>query len=225
MPTNPFAQFSTPDKGNDNTAEAATPPSDTARPNPFTQPVGSPPPSDPKPAEPAKDTEAPAVPKPADTLTGWGRRRRFLTDDEVEQLRKTYAYRRELAENATSPDEWETVTETIKGIAYESDGLVTPSALNRLVIGESYANAPGPIDLGRASRRAAYKEHRDNIGAKAARSWSQGTRHDVAPAVVVIEVTRPGGKTREFVYPAGTVVTLKTYDGTEPPAKDTDTPK
>lgn len=163
--------------------------------------------------------------KPADTLTGWGTRRRKLTDAEVEQLRNAYQYRRDLAESAESAEEWETVTDTLKRIAAESDGLVTASALNRLVLGESYADAPGPLDSARIARRAHNKELATRLGAKAARSMASSTFRDTAPSYVVIEVTRPDGVTKEYTYPAGTVVTLRTGEGTAAPKPDKGTTK
>lgn len=169
-------------------------------------------------------TPAPGKAKPADTLTGWGTRRRKLTDDEVEHLRNAYKYRRDLAEAAESPDEWETITDTLKRIAAESDGLVTASALNRLVLGESYATAPGPLDSARIARRSRNRDLADRLGMKAARSMASSTFRDTAPAYVVIEVTRPSGSTKEFTYPAGTAVTVRTYEGTKP-AKDKGTDK
>lgn len=165
-------------------------------------------------------TPAPGKAKPADTLTGWGTRRRKLTDDEVEKLRNAYKFRRDLAEAAETPEDWETVNDTLKGIAAESDGLVTASALNRLVLGESYANAPGPLDSARIARRAHSKELATRLGPEAARSMSRSSFRDAPPAYVVIEVTRPSGSTKEFTYPAGTSVTVRTYEGTKP-GKDT----
>ncbi len=162
-------------------------------------------------SEPA---DAPAKAKPADTLTGWGTRRRKLTDAEVEQLRKAYKFRRDLAESAESADDWETVNDTLKGVAAESDGLVTASALNRLVLGESYADAPGPLDSARIARRAHNKELANRLGGDVARSMSRSSFRDATPAYVVIEVTRPDGVTKEYTYPAGTVVTLRTGEGT-----------
>lgn len=169
-------------------------------------------------------TPAPGKAKPADTLTGWGTRRRKLTDDEVEKLRNAYKFRRDLAEAAETPEDWETVNDTLKGIAAESDGLVTASALNRLVLGESYANAPGPLDSARIARRAHSKELATRLGPEAARSMSRSSFRDAPPAYVVIEVTRPSGSTKEFTYPAGTAVTVRTYEGTKP-AKDKGTDK
>lgn len=168
----------------------------------------------------SEPTDAPTKAKPADTLTGWGTRRRKLTDAEVEQLRNAYQYRRDLAESAESPEEWETVSDTLKRIAAESDGLVTASALNRLVLGESYADAPGPLDSARIARRTRNKELANRLGAKAARSMASSTFRDTAPAYVVIEVTRPDGSTKEYTYPAGTVVTLRTGEGTTAPKPD-----
>jgi len=160
-----------------------------------------------------------AAPKPkGSTLTGWGTRRRKLTDEEVAELRETYRYRRELAESAETAEEWETVNDTLEGISAASNGLVTPSALNRLVLGESYVNAPGPLDTARVARRAHNRELAARVGKDAARSMSRAGRHVASPSHVVIEVTRPDGKTREFTYPAGTEVTLRTVAG-EMPAK------
>ena len=171
------------------------------------------------PAETPKDT---ARAKPADTLTGWGTRRRKLTDDEVENLRNAYKFRRDLAEAAENPEDWETVNDTLKGIAAESDGLVTASALNRLVLGESYANAPGPLDSARIARRARNKELATRLGGDVARSMARATAHATPPAYVVIEVTRPNGVTREFTYPAGTSVTVHTHSGDMPERKTKD---
>lgn len=171
------------------------------------------------PAETPKDT---ARAKPADTLTGWGTRRRKLTDDEVENLRNAYKFRRDLAEAAENPEDWETVNDTLKGIAAESDGLVTASALNRLVLGESYANAPGPLDSARIARRAHNKELATRLGGDVARSMARATAHATPPAYVVIEVTRPNGVTREFTYPAGTSVTVHTHSGDMPERKTKD---
>ena len=158
--------------------------------------------------------------RPADTLTGWGTRRRKLTDDEVERLRKTYKFRRELAEAAESPEDWETVNDTLEAISAESDGLVTPSALNRLVLGESYAKAPGPLDTARAARRAYNKELAARLGGDVARSMTRAGHGGATPSHVVIEVTYPDGNTREFPYPAGTAVTLRTVAGEMPPKAD-----
>ena len=163
--------------------------------------------------------------KPADTLTGWGTRRRKLTDAEVEQLRNAYKFRRDLAESAESAEEWETVTDTLKRIAAESDGLITASALNRLVLGESYADAPGPLDSARVARRAHSKALASRLGGEAARSMASSTFRDTAPAYVVIEVTRPDGVTKEYTYPAGTTVTLRTGEGTTAPKTDKDKTK
>ena len=158
--------------------------------------------------------------KPADTLTGWGTRRRKLTDAEVEQLRKAYKFRRDLAESAESADDWETVNDTLKGVAAESGGLVTASALNRLVLGESYANAPGPLDSVRIARRAHNKELAKRLGGEVARSMAGSPCNDPTPSYEVIEVTRPDGSTKEYTYPAGTVVTLRTGEGTTAPKPD-----
>lgn len=166
--------------------------------------------------DPQKAPKDTAKAKPADTLTGWGTRRRKLTDAEVEQLRGAYQYRRDLAEAAETPEEWETVTDTLKRIAAESNGLITPSALNRLVLGESYAEAPGPLDTARIARRRHNKELANRLGAQAARSMASSTFRDVAPSHVVIEVTRPDGSTKQYTYPAGTVVTLRTEAGDMP---------
>lgn len=160
--------------------------------------------------------------KPADTLTGWGTRRRKLTDDEVEKLRRDYKFRRDLADAAESPEDWETVNDTLKGIAAESGGLVTPSALNRLVLGESYVNAPGPLDSARIARRAHNKELATRLGGDVARSMARATAHATPPAYVIIEVTRPNGVTREFTYPAGTQVTVHTHSGDMPERKTKD---
>ena len=166
----------------------------------------------------------PAKAKPADTLTGWGTRRRKLTDAEVEHLRKAYKFRRDLAESAESAEDWETVNDTLKGVAAESDGLVTASALNRLVLGESYADAPGPLDSARIARRAHNKALANRVGPEAARSMSRSSFRDATPAYVVIEVTRPDGATKQYTYPAGTTVTLHTNEGTTAPkpGKDND---
>lgn len=192
METNPFARFVTDKKGT----------------NP--------------PAETPEDTKDTAKAKPGDTLTGWGTRRRKLTDDEVEKLRLNYKYRRDLAESAETPEDWETVTDTLKRLAAESDGLVTASALNRLVLGESYANAPGPLDSARVARRQHNKELSARLGGKAARSMASSTFRNSAPSHVVIEVTNPTGKVRRFTYPAGTSVTVHTRDGDMPERKTKD---
>jgi hypothetical protein len=195
MENNPFARFAAPNAAeNDNTRGTVNAPENT-----------------PTPAAKAK---------PADTLTGWGTRRRKLTDAEVEQLRKAYKFRRDLAESAESADDWETVNDTLKGVAAESGGLVTASALNRLVLGESYANAPGPLDSARIARRARNKELANRLGPEAGRSMARSACKDVTPSYVVIEVTRPDGATKQYTYPAGTVVTLRTGEGTTAPKPD-----
>lgn len=158
--------------------------------------------------------------RPADTLTGWGTRRRKLTDDEVERLRKAYRFRRDLAEAAESPEDWETVNDTLEAVSAESDGLVTPSALNRLVLGESYAKAPGPLDTTRAARRAHNKELATRLGGDVARSMSRAGHGGATPSHVVMEVTRPGGQTRAYTYPAGTTITLRTVAGDMPAKAD-----
>lgn len=160
------------------------------------------------------------VSRKADTLTGWGTRRRKLTDDEVERLRKAYKFRRDLAEAAESPEDWETVNDTLKGVSEESDGLVTPSALNRLVLGESYVDAPGPLDTARAARRAHSREVAARLGGDVARSMARAGRNVAAPSHVVMEVTRPGGQTKSYTYPAGTVITMRTVEGDMPPKGD-----
>lgn len=168
------------------------------------------------PSTPLSPSPASSVSSKAATLTGWGTRRRKLTNDEVEQLRKAYKFRRDLAEAAESPEDWETVNATLKGVAEESDGLVTVSALNRLVLGESYVDAPGPLDTARAARRAHSKELAARLGGDVARSMARAGRNTVAPSHVVVEVTRPGGQTKAYTYPAGTVVTIRTVEGDVP---------
>lgn len=174
------------------------------------------------PAETPEDTHDTAKAKPGDTLTGWGTRRRKLTDDEVEKLRLDYKYRRDLAESAESPEDWETVTETLARLAADSNGLVTPSALNRLVLGESYATAPGPLDTTRVARRQHNKQLAARLGGKAARSMASSSFRNAAPSHVVIEVTNPSGKVRRFTYPAGTSVTVHTRAGDMPERKTKD---
>lgn len=161
-----------------------------------------------------------ATRRPADTLTGWGTRRRKLTDDEVERLRKAYKFRRDLAEAAESPEDWETVNDTLEAISAESDGLVTPSALNRLVLGESYVNAPGPLDTIRAARRVHNKELAARLGSGVARSMSRAGHGGAAPSYVIVKVTRPDGESRQFTYPTGTVVTVESVAGEMPPKAD-----
>ena len=201
METNPFAPKSAPEAEDTSTEKGTVPAPQTD-------------------LNPASETDSKAKSK-ASTLTGWGTRRRKLTDDEVEELRKTYRFRRDLAEAAETPEDWETVNETLEDMAAQSNGLVTASALNRLVLGESYVNAPGPLDTTRVARRAHNRQLATRLGSDVARSMARAGRNVVAPSHVVIKVTRPGGKTKEFTYPAGTTVTVESVAGDMPdkPAK------
>lgn len=198
METNPFAPKSAPEAEDTSTEKGTVPASQTA-----------------------PNTTSETKRAPGSTLTGWGTRRRKLTDDEVAELREAYRHRRNLAEDAETAEEWETVTDTLDHIAAESNGLVTASALNRLVLGESYANAPGPLDMTRIARRTRNKELAARLGPAAARSMASSTFRDSAPSHVIVKVTRPDGKAREFTYPAGTTVTVETVAGDMPdkPAK------
>lgn len=156
--------------------------------------------------------------KKISNLTGWGTRRRRLTDDEVRAIRETYKYRRDLALTGSNPDDWETVTDTLKGVA--RDHNVSQGVVNRAVLGLSYTDAPGPIDV---VRRAHYDDNnalRRQLGGVDGRSLPR-TLGD-APrqaACVTITVHDPEtDKTRTFRYPAGTKVTVTTTlgDDTEP---------
>ena len=228
MPANPFILLATP--------------ADDA-PAPVTTPPGPPFPTFPEPAEaltraaapepaevpddPANDPEpTPEVPAelegPARHLTGWAgaRRRRRLTDDEVLEIREAYAYRRALAEQATTAEEWETPhnTERELGALY---GMSHTSVKN-LVTGRTYPDAPGPIDGGRRERLDRYDHDKAVLGPEAARSRSltrdgagaggAGREH------VVITVTRADGTAREFRYGLGTTVTVEVRRD-DPPAE------
>lgn len=172
----------------------------------------------PRPAE-LDNSAATAEPSPtrAGGLTGWhnGTRRRRLTYEEVEAARQRYAMRRALADDPEGDGlNWETVTDTLKAVAAEH-GL-TVSALDRMVRGISYADAPGPIDTVRAARHHAYEADKAVLGVNAARSRATSGYRSGYPLPVVIEVTAPGKKAKRYTYPAGTTVTvMSVLEGTD----------
>ena len=157
-------------------------------------------------------------------LTGWGSRRRRLTDDEVRQIREAYKYRRDLALTGNSPDDWETVTDTLKGVA--RDHNVSQGVVNRAVLGLSYPDAPGPIDV---TRRAHYDDNnalRRQLGGVDGRSLPRtlGDAPRQAAAVAITVYNPDTDTTRTYRYPAGTKVTVTTTlgddtDHLEPAAK------
>lgn len=169
--------------------------------------------------------------KNSSNLTGWGTRRRRLTDSEVEAIRVAYKYRRDLAKTSTRADEWETITETIKDVA--RDHNVSVDVANRAVLGLSYPHAPGPIDTARRMRHDAASSLRERVGGRIdGRSLSYSTTEimDTYAACVTITVYDPDkDKTRTFRYPAGTRVTVSTSvsgdDQTSQPGADKPTGK
>lgn len=159
----------------------------------------------------------------AANLTGWrgSKRRRRFTNDEVEEIRTEYARRRtyvtEVGLDADGAEGWQTITDTVRQLATEYG--VGAETINRMVLGVSYQNAPGPIDTARLARHEQYRADKAELGEAVARS-RLATRTPAtaeAPGVVTITVTRPGEKARVFRYPLGTEVTVG-YDGAVPEA-------
>lgn len=136
-------------------------------------------------------------------LVSAGRKR--LTHTQVAQIREAYKWARATAWAADTAEQWENVATTEARLGREF-GLSATSVHN-LVLGITYPDAPGPVDL---PRRAAYDRYRADVakyGANVARSRAR----DINPTApqLRLEVKDPDGKVTSQVLSPGSVVRLE----------------
>lgn len=208
MPVNPFLAAATAakDPSPDTSVEPTPAPAPDA-PAPAADKDPDPAPS--TPATPAPPAPAPATAKdPSPDAPGPSRSgalRRRLSFNEVERLRHAYAYARDLADSAT--DTWETVTDTEERLAAEYG--VSRSTVHGAVLGLTYPNAGGPLDIERRANFDQYVADREVLGPHAARSRAVKRRAGgtTAPASMVrVTATTPAGETWTRLFPIGTRV-------------------
>lgn len=158
------------------------------------------------------DTDTDTQPDPHHALVSAGRKR--LTHDQVAKIREAYMWARATAWAADTAEQWENVATTEARLGREF-GLSATSVHN-LVLGITYPDAPGPVDL---PRRAAYDRYRADVakyGVNVARSRSRDT-NPTAPQLR-LEVKDPDGKVTSQVLSPGSVVRLEYVAGS--PAQD-----
>lgn len=110
-----------------------------------------------------------------------------FSDDEIVNIRTIYANARRSSEALDPEDEdHETVLETEERLAGNLG--ISRSMVRRIVLGLAYANAGGPID---EMRLAA----------------DRGSREEVNATELTVE--RPGRAPRTFIYPGGTLVSVR----------------
>ena len=131
-----------------------------------------------------------------------------LSPEDVKAIREEYAWARQVAAAAATPEDWETVqdTECRVGASY---GL-SHGAVHAIVLGLTYPDAPGPIDRARRVRYDRYQEEAARLGPDIARSrfTDPDVNTSMAPSHVVVAVTTPEGKSVETSYPVGTRVAV-----------------
>lgn len=156
--------------------------------------------------EPEKDTPTPPALQPR-ARTG---QRRRLSQAEAREVRVQFQYRRELANDPDSPEDWETVSDTENALAQEYG--ISRSSITNVVTGQTYPDAGGPIDRHRAARRELYEREAAQFGPEVARSRLMSYRDtgQALPASITLTVQEPGKKPRTFTYAAGTTVTVAT---------------
>lgn len=152
--------------------------------------------------EPEKDT-------PTQTRDRTAYRRR-LSQAEAREVRVQFQYRRELASDPDSPEDWETLSDTETALAKEYG--ISRSSITNVVTGRTYPDAGGPIDHHRAARRELYEREAAQYGPEVARSRLMSYRDtgQALPASITVTVQEPGKKPRTFTYAAGTSVTVST---------------
>lgn len=125
----------------------------------------------------------------------------------VEQIRADYLAARTMADTAETADEWESPTDTEArlGALY---GL-SQSNMHNLVLGLSYAAAPGPIDHVRRAQYERYRADAAKFGPRIAkqRQHASGTVHAAAMKVVI---TSPTGESQVIIVPAHSTIAVET---------------
>lgn len=157
--------------------------------------------------EPEKDTPTPPAPTQTRDRTAYRRR---LSQAEAREVRVQFQYRRELASDPDSPEDWETLSDTETALAKEYG--ISRSSITNVVTGRTYPDAGGPIDRHRAARRELYERESAQYGPEVARSRLMSYRDtgQALPASITVTVQEPGKKPRTFTYMAGTTVTVAT---------------
>lgn len=131
-----------------------------------------------------------------------------LAPEDVKAIREEYAWARQVAATAATPEDWETVQETERRVGH-AHGL-SHGAVHAIVLGLTYPSAPGPIDRARRARYDRYQEESERLGPDIARSrlTDLDVNTSMAPSRVVVMVTKPDGTGVETSYPVGTRVTV-----------------
>lgn len=148
-------------------------------------------------------TQVDTSPDPHHALISAGRKR--LTDDQVAEIREAYTWARTASWTAESPEQWETVGDTEQRLS-EQFGLSVTS-IHNLVLGLTYPDAPGPVDL---PRRAAYDRYQADV-AKYGVSIARSRARDIDPNTpqLRLEVQGPDGKVVSRVLAPGSVVRVE----------------
>lgn len=134
---------------------------------------------------------------------------RSLTDTEVREIRSKYVAARRAARAATTPQQWETSTDTEHRLGGEYG--VSATTVHNVVLGLTYTDCGGPIDVARRSRLETYAAEVEIFGRKIAASRARDLVE--AASCVQVAVTDPAGKTKTFYYPAGTTVAVSVESG------------
>lgn len=233
MAVNPFStvrKTDTPPSKSEDLYRANTPPTENVKANPFR----------PGPASATIDTEADHAPDatevhdnatteadtatdtatekdqaPTSTEKGVAPRRGRLTDEQVEAIRVDWLYSRDLARTATDTDGWETQTDTEARLAAAYG--TNRATVAKVVMGLSYVNAPGPIDVARRAAHDSLREMKERTGTTD-RSPAAMIQY---PTVVRLRVRdRAGNLLTQDWYPAGSTVEVATVDESESPLAD-----
>lgn len=232
MAVNPFLtvrKTDTPPSNNEDVSRAITPPTENVKANPF-RPGGASATiateadhgpdatevhdnADTGAVDPATDTEKDQA--PTATEKDVAPRRGRLTDEQVAAIRNEWLYSRELATSAVDAEQWETQTDTEKRLA---DHYGTNRAtVAKVVMGLSYVNAPGPIDVARRAAHESLREMKERTGT-ADRSPAAMIQY---PTVVRLRVRdRAGNLLTQDWFPAGSTVEVATVDESESPLAD-----
>lgn len=217
---NPFAEAALEATAQPSTADrqlfhngAVDNPADAGSTHPADQPAPSP---------VTTDTAQDGTEDTDDQLTPATRNRTRLTYDQVADLRRQYAFRRTLADDLDTADDWETPRETEHALANRFG--VTQSSVHDALLGLTYPDAPGPIDQPRRDAHDLFQSEKDRFGVAVASS-RQRVRNTTAniqrvPCLVSVTVTVPGTEPTVVHYPSGTTVEVATYTDNDDTLED-----